>query len=160
MQSGINIKIVIYIFGAFFASTLILVVIMALLMRPASRAQYEIEYEAEIFADAVSESIVGAMRTAEKKIGGNSDQSIICEVDSPFVLLSAKHCKNGQKIVLFGNQNYDDQSMLAFAASACDMRHAIVLTKSGVACIYNPINAGKISTHLSPSIILHYSKSH
>ena len=66
------------------------------------------------------------------------NQSDVCEVSDWQRDVTAKVCKQGQKVVFLPQSFGNEQLPILFAAVNCDLRYSVALTNGGVTCIYYP----------------------
>ncbi len=72
---------------------------------------------------------------------GDIDQSKVCQVGDVSLETTKAACEPGQKVAFLPRTFGNEQLPVLFAAVNCDHRYQIAMTKGGVSCIYNPMEA-------------------
>jgi len=78
-----------------------------------------------------------AGQTIETAATPEINQRKLCSMDNPFGF--GADCEPGQKVIFMPNRWGNEQLPVMFAATNCDLRYSVVLTKGAVTCIYAPL---------------------
>jgi len=78
-----------------------------------------------------------AGQTIEIAAAPEINQRKLCSMDNPFGF--GANCEPGQKVIFMPNRWGNEQLPVMFAATNCDLRYSVVLTKGAATCIYAPL---------------------
>jgi hypothetical protein len=90
-------------------------------------------------AISITIGLSACSRPEVANVHADINQSEVCEVSDWQGDVTAKVCKQGQKVVFLPQSFGNEQLPILFAAVNCDLRYSVALTNGGVTCIYSPL---------------------